>query len=197
MKVSDVHKALGDQLPINLERLFCAIIRDTYRRVPIRSLVPDNTRSVPTMEVSRLLGVVDDIDQEYERGLSKLLKDLVQRYTAARDNPAQDNTAAIQQTLDALDEYLDDSVFRNYPPSKAAILAAIGGTERVGLGFQERLSGVLSVSGQTTAGIVARLNVLRADLDEFQEACKQVRTGLNHLGITPHTFLKASSRLGS
>ncbi len=53
------------------------------------------------MDASRLLAAVTDIEAEYSNGLSQLLKDLIQQYTAARDTPGQDNIPAIKEALDS------------------------------------------------------------------------------------------------
>lgn len=140
------------------------------------------------MDVSRLLAVVNDIESEYQGGLSQSLKELIQHYTAARDTPSQDNTPAIQQALVSLVKYLNEGVFVQYPPSKTAVLEAIGGLQRVGPGLQERLNAILSVAGQTTAGIVTGLSQLQTDLEAFQNACTQTKTGLESLGITPPRY---------
>ncbi len=116
------------------------------------------------MDASRLLAVVSDIESEYKGGLSQLLKDLIQQYTIARDTPSQDNTAAIQKALRALTDCVDAGVFPQYPPSKLAVLDAVSGSKRVGPGFREHLSEILSVAGQTTAGIVTGLTQLQTDL---------------------------------
>jgi len=148
------------------------------------------------MDVSRLLAVVADIEAEYKGGLSQSLKDLIQHYTVARDAPAQDNSPAIQMALNALMGFADESPFFQYPPSKAAVLDAIGGSGRMGPGFQQRLVGILSVPGQTTAGIVVGLTQLQADLDAFRKACTQTRAGLEFLGITPHTIPSGEFEVG-
>ena len=56
------------------------------------------------MDASRLLEVVNDIESEYQGGFSDFLTVLIQQYTAARDAPNQDNTAAIQEALRSLVE---------------------------------------------------------------------------------------------
>lgn len=99
------------------------------------------------MDASRLLVVVTDIDSEYRGGLSQRLKDLIQHYTAARDAPAQDNSPTIRKALDALIDFADEGPFVEYPPSKAAVLDAIGGSKLVGHGLQQRLEAILSVGG--------------------------------------------------
>ena len=115
------------------------------------------------MDVSRLLAVVGDIESEYQGGLTQLLRALIKQYTAARDAPTQDNTPAIQAALRSLVEYVDASVFVEYPPSKTAVLVAIGGLHRAGPGFREQLDKILSIPGQTTAGIVSGLTELDRD----------------------------------
>ena len=105
------------------------------------------------MDVSRLLAVVGDIESEYQGGLTQLLRGLIKQYTTARDAPTQDNTPAIQAALRSLVEYVGASVFVQYPPSKTAVLHAIGGLHRVGPGFREQLDKILSIAGQTTAGL--------------------------------------------
>ena len=148
------------------------------------------------MDVSRLLAVVNDIESEYQGGLSQLLKVLVQQYTAARDTPGQDNTAAIQKALGSLVEYVDGGVFVQYPPSKAAVLDAIGGLQRVGPGFRERLNKILSVAGQTTAGIVTGLGELEAGQEAFRKSCFQTSAGLESLGVTPHAIPEGEFEVG-
>lgn len=140
------------------------------------------------MDVSRLLAVVTDIEREYENGLSESLRDLIQQYTGARDSPSRDNSLSIQEALDSLLASAEHSLLVQYPPSKAAVLDAIGGSGRVGPGFRQRLTGILSVAGQTTAGIVAGLTELQADLGAFRKACNQTRAGLESLGVTPHVL---------
>ncbi len=149
------------------------------------------------MDVSRLLAVVNDIEGEYQGKLSQLLKDLIQHYyAAARDVPTKDNMPAIQQALRSLDECLDESRFAQYSPSKAAVLEAIGGLQCVGPGLQEKLNAILSVAGQTTAGIVTGLTQLQVDLDAFRKACTQTKTGLESLGITPHAISEGEFEVG-
>src|SRR5258706_4025579 len=109
------------------------------------------------MDASRLLAVVDDIESEFGSGFLDALTTLIAEYTAARDTPTQDNTPAIQAALETLANQVKSSVFADYPPSKVGILDSIDGLQRVGPGFQERLHEILSVSGQTTAGIVTGL----------------------------------------
>jgi len=140
------------------------------------------------MDASRLLSVVDDIESEFSDGFIDALTALIEEYTAARDTPTQDNTPAIKVALDSLTNHVKNSVFADYPPSKVAILDTIKGLQRVGPGFQERLNEILSVSGQTTAGIVTGLTELQVDLRRFQKACAQTKAGLQSLGVTPHTL---------
>jgi hypothetical protein len=140
------------------------------------------------MDASRLLAVVNDIDDEMREGFSDALATLVQQYTLARDTPTQDNTAAIQDPHATLVEYATKGVFAEYPPSKLAILDAIQGSQVVGPGFQLQLNEILSVAGQTTAGIVTKLTELQADLKQFQKACTQTKTGLQALGVSPHAL---------
>jgi len=140
------------------------------------------------MDASRLLAVVDDIETEFNNGFLEALTALIQEYTAARDTPAQDNTPAIKVAFDALTSSVKSSVFADYPPSKVAILDAIKALHRVGPGFEGRLNEILSVSGQTTAGIVTGLTELQADLRRFQKACSQTKTGLQSLGVIPYTL---------
>jgi len=109
------------------------------------------------MDVSRLLSVLNDIELEYTAGLARLLSALVQPYTIARDKPTFDNATAIQVAFTELTQFIDEGRFSQYPPSKATILRAIGGATRVGPGLKDRLNTLLSVQGQTTAGIVTAL----------------------------------------
>ncbi len=148
------------------------------------------------MDVSRLLSVIDDVEAEFKDGLSGHLASLIQQYTAARDTPAQDNTPAIQEAFETLVEYVDDGTFSEYPPSKAAVLSAIGGDRRVGKGFLERLNDILAVSGQTTAGIVTGLTSFRTDLSAFQKACSQARAGLDALELKSHAVPEGQFEVG-
>ncbi len=148
------------------------------------------------MDVSRLLAVVNDVEIEYKADLSKLLSTFIQQYTIARDSPTVDNAPAIQKAFSALVKCVDEGVFPQYPPSKTAVLNAIGGDQRVGLGFRERLSTLLSVSGQTTAGIVTGLTSLQADLDTFRKACTQAKAGLEALGLSPHAIPEGQFEVG-
>lgn len=148
------------------------------------------------MDVSRLLAVVNDIESEYRGGFSDLLTALIQQYTTARDAPNQDNTPAIQDALRSLVDHVAKGVFAEYPPSKVAVLEAIGGLRRVGPGLQGRLNEILSVAGQTTAGIVTGLGELQADLKQFQKACAETRAGLQSLGVTPYTLQPGAFEAG-
>jgi len=148
------------------------------------------------MDASRLLVVVTDIESEYSDGFLESLKNLIQHYTAARDAPSKDNSPAIQEALNDLIVLANASPFVRYPPSKAAVLDAIGGSGSVGPGFQQRLTAILSVAGQTTAGIVAGLTQLQADLDAFLKACTQTRAGLESLGVTPHAIPSGEFEVG-
>ena len=140
------------------------------------------------MDVSRLLAVVGDIESEYQGGLTQLLRGLIKQYTTARDAPTQDNTPAIQAALRSLVEYVGASVFVQYPPSKTAVLHAIGGLHRVGPGFREQLDKILSIAGQTTAGIVSGLAELDRDGEAFRKACNETKGGLESLGVTPYAI---------
>ena len=148
------------------------------------------------MDASRLLAVTTEIEAEFKDGLTALLKELIQQYTVARDTPSQDNTASIQKALSALTEYVDNGVFSQYPPSRLAVLEAIGGTDRVGPGFRKRLAEILSIAGQTTAGIVAGLTQLQTDLQAFRKACEQTRTGLDALRVVAHTISPGQFEVG-
>lgn len=105
------------------------------------------------MEASRLLEVLEDIEAETDGGLMRHLSTLLQQYTSARDSPTVDNTPTIQSSFATLVNYIDQGKFSQYPPSKKKVLDAIGGDNRLGQGLKERLTGLLSVQGQTTAGI--------------------------------------------
>jgi hypothetical protein len=148
------------------------------------------------MDASRLLAVVTDIEMEHSNGLSDSLKILIQHYTAARDVPSKDNSPAIQEALNDLITLAEESIFVRYPPSKAAVLDAIGGSERVGPGFLQRLKAILSVAGQTTAGIVTGLTQLQADIDTFRKASTKTRAGLESLGVTPHAIPSGEFEIG-
>jgi hypothetical protein len=148
------------------------------------------------MDASRLLAVVGDIESEYQGDLSQLLKDLIQQYTTARDSPSVDNTAAIQTALSALVNSVNQSAFLNYPPSKAALLDSIKGANWVGPGFLEHLNEILSVPGQTTAGIVTGLTKLQADLEAFRKACAQAKAGLESLGVMPYAIPQGEFQVG-
>ena len=138
------------------------------------------------MEVSRLLEVLEDIEAETEGGMIRNLSTLLQQYTSARDSPTVDNTPTIQSSFATMVNYIDHGKFSQYPPSKKKVLDAIGGDSRLGPGLQERLATLLSVQGQTTAGIVTALTALQSDLVTFKKSCAQTRAGLKALGITPH-----------
>lgn len=140
------------------------------------------------MDVSRLLEVLDDIEAEFEDGLIRLIAGLVQQYTTARDSPTIDNAPLIQKAFSSLTEHIDEGRFSQYPPSKAGILNAIGGKTRVGLGLRNRLDDLMSIPGQTTAGIVTALTAVQTDVNTFKKSCTQTRVGLQGLGLSPHTI---------
>jgi len=148
------------------------------------------------MDASRLLAVLDDIEAEMEGGLVRHLASIMQQYTAARDSPTVDNATAIQRAVGALIEYTELGRFSQYPPSKSGVLVAIGGESRLGPGLKNRLISLLSVPGQTTAGIVTAMNALNADISTFRKACLQTRAGLRALGITPHTIPAGEFEVG-
>jgi len=139
-----------------------------------------------TMDSSRLLAVLNDIEADYNEGLGKLLPALVLQYTTARDSPTTDNAPAIQKAFTALVQFVDTGRFSQYPPSKTSMLQTIQGDDRVGPGLKERLNALLSVQGQTTAGIVTALTALQKDIDTFRKSCVQAKTGLEALGLSPH-----------
>jgi len=148
------------------------------------------------MDVARLLAVIRDIESEYQDGLSQSLKDLILQYTSARDTPSQDTTPAIQKALGSLVEYVKAGVFELYPPSKVAVLDALGALNRVGPGLLERLNAILSVPGQTTAGIVTGLTQLQSDLDAFGKSCARARGGLESLGVSSHSIPEGEFEVG-
>lgn len=148
------------------------------------------------MEASRLLEVLEDIEAETDGGLTRHLSTLLQQYTSARDSPTVDNTPTIQSSFATLVNYIDQGKFSQYPPSKKKVLDAIGGDNRLGHGLQERLTGLLSIQGQTTAGIVTALTTLQSDIATFKKSCAQTRTGLKALGITPHIIPTGEFEVG-
>jgi hypothetical protein len=99
-----------------------------------------------------------------------------------------DNTAQIQKALGALTAQVDQSVFLDYPPSKAAILDVIHGTNLVGQGFRDKLSAILSVEGQTTAGIVTGLTQFQVDTDTFRNAAMEAKVSLEKLGLEAYSI---------
>jgi|CXWL01.1.fsa_nt_gi hypothetical protein len=148
------------------------------------------------MDASRLLEVLDDIEAEFEDGLARLISGLVQQYTAARDSPTVDNAPLIQTAFASLAEFIDKGRFSEYPPSKAGILHAIGGKSRVGPGLRNRLDDLMSIPGQTTAGIVTALTAMQTNANTFKKSCTQTRTGLEALGLLPHTILANEFEIG-
>lgn len=138
------------------------------------------------MDASRLLAVISDVEAEHNGGLAQALKTLIAQYTSARDAPTQDNSASIGKALDAINEIVDSSDSADYTPSNYSILRSIGGAQWVGAGFRERLSDVLSIAGQTTAGIVTGLTQLQSEMDAYKKSCVQARTGLEALGISAY-----------
>jgi len=148
------------------------------------------------MDASRLLAVVNDVDEELRGGSLDALATLNQHYTAARDAPTTDNTAAIQEAYSALVSYATEGIFSEYPPSKLAILESIQATQVVGPGFQARLGEILSVPGQTTAGIVTKLTELQSDLKTFQKACNQTKSGLQALRVEAHSLPQGEFEAG-
>ncbi|TKB87442.1 MAG: hypothetical protein E8D44_02485 [Nitrospira sp.] len=148
------------------------------------------------MDASRLLSVLNDIESEFENGLTRLLTTLVQQYTTARDSPTVDNAPTIQKTFASLLEFIDNGRFTNYPPSKTGILRAIEGDAFVGPGLKGRLNTLLSVAGQTTAGIVSALTALQADVTTFKKSCAQTKAGLEALGLSPHSISPGAFEVG-
>ena len=148
------------------------------------------------MDASRLLAVLNDVEADYKDGLLKLITGLVQQYTTARDSPTTDNAPAIQKAYNATVEHINNSCFSQYPPSKAGVLNSIGGEKRVGPGLKQRLEVLLSISGQTTAGIVTALNALMQDVEAFRKSCAQTKAGLEALGLSPHTIPSGEFEVG-
>lgn len=138
------------------------------------------------MDASRLLAVIFDIEAEFRKGFIEKLDAVIEQYSQARDTPAQDFSATIQKSIQELQTQVSSSVFVEYPPSKATILESIGGADRIGAGFLERLRTILSVAGQTTAGLVTNLTGLSDDLKKFQKGILATKNGLVAIGITPY-----------
>lgn len=148
------------------------------------------------MDASRLLEVLNDVEQEFEGGLAKLLAAVVQQYTAARDSPTVDNGPAIQTALALVLESINKSKFHEYPPAKAGILKAIGGDTRVGLGLATELDKLLAIPGQTAAGTVTTMTALVGEVNIFRKSCTQVRVGLAALGVIPHAIPQGQFEVG-
>ncbi len=66
----------------------------------------------------------------------------------------------------------------------------------MGLGFREQLDNILSVSGQTTAGIVTGLTTLQNEIEAFKKACIQAKNGLEALGLNSHTIPDGQFEVG-
>jgi hypothetical protein len=148
------------------------------------------------MDASRLLEVLDEVEEDIEGGLTRNLSAVVQQYTTARDTPTSDNTVAIRGAFDSLVDYIDKGKFSNYPPSKVAILKAIGGDTKIGPGLKNRLQTLLSAPGQTAASTVTALTQLQAEVNTFKKSCSQVRAGSKALGIASHTISQGQFEVG-
>jgi hypothetical protein len=148
------------------------------------------------MDASRLLAVAADINTEYRETLSPKLKALIAQYTAARDAPSSDNSEAIHAAVKQLTEDVEHGLFARYPPSKLAVLDAIGADRLVGPGFSKGLAEILSVPGQTTAGIVTALSALMGRSDALQKACSLAQRGLEALGVEPYEIPEGEFEVG-
>lgn len=139
------------------------------------------------MDASRLFEVINDVEEDLEGGLTKLLAVVVQQYTVARDGPTVDNGPAIQAALASLFEHIDKSKFSNYPPSKAGILEVIGGNGLLGPELKHRLTRIVIVPDRTAAGVVLTMGELQAQIITFRKTCTMVKTGFKSLGLAPHS----------
>jgi hypothetical protein len=148
------------------------------------------------MEVERLLAVVQDVETEFEHGQTSLLQQLLQRYTTARNSPAQDLTEPIEEAHKKLNDYLRQSTFNTYSPSKTAILKALGGDKLTGEAFINRINEALVSPGMTTAGIVTRITDLQKEAEDFRKACEKASAGLAALGVKPYRLPQGAYDVG-
>lgn len=148
------------------------------------------------MDTPRLLEVLDDVESEFEGDYLKEVQLLIQQYTVARDNPTQDRTETIRETFDSLSDFLSDSIFNNYPPSKYHILNAIGYASYFGNKGLENLKQIMNEENVTTAGVVSSLNEFLAKLNNLRKSCTSTRNGLIALGIKPHFLSEGESEVG-
>jgi len=147
------------------------------------------------MDVSRLFEVLTDVGHEFPDMLQDV-KALAREYELALANPVQNNSAAIKNTFDTVMSQVDQSVFMRYPPSKVAILNSLARKAPVGDLLRERLVALLSVPGQSAAGVLTSLRELEAEMEAFRRACQRTATGLHALGITPHSVPAGAFEVG-
>lgn len=121
------------------------------------------------MDVSRLLEVLIDIEQDSKAGYASHLGGVVQAYTKARDNPAQDLSDEISAATTELAENLSRGVFNDYAPSKKHILEAIGGSSLVGEDALSTLRSRLSAVGFTGAALAQAATEFSKEVEGFRK----------------------------
>lgn len=148
------------------------------------------------MDVSRLLEVLIDIEQDSKAGYTSHLGGVVQAYAKARDNPAQDLSDEISAATTELAESLSRGVFNDYPPSKKHILDAIGGSSLVGEDALSTLRSRLSAVGFTGAALAEAAAEFFKEAESFRKKCAQTKAGLLAIKIEPHSIEPGTSEVG-
>jgi hypothetical protein len=148
------------------------------------------------VDSSRLLHLLNVLEADLTGGYEDHLKSLVQAYTQVKDNPQQDNSAAVQQASEALTGSLQQSPANAFVPSWLHMLGAIGGLSFFGVNALARIREILANSTLGPVNVLNGLQEFAEELRQFRQSTSQIRKGLVALGIEPDELSEGTTEIG-
>ncbi len=148
------------------------------------------------MDSSRLLALLNSLETDFAGGYDERLRSLIQAYAQVRDNPQQDNSAAIRAAVQSLDEFLVASPVNGFVPSWLHMMNAIGASGLFGLSASARIREAIDTS---TLGPMTALKALEAfaeELRKFHQSASEIRSGLQTVGIEPDVLSGDTTEIG-
>jgi len=129
------------------------------------------------MDVRRFADVIAVLEGEQPE-YDAALVGLVNAYTAARSNPAQDHTAAIEAAREAVSLVLKKSATNRFAPTQLEIMREIGAIDFFGVRAEPTLEQALRASMNGMSSVVASLEKFRSEIARVLSAGVQARNGL-------------------
>lgn len=130
------------------------------------------------MDTEKLLRILKDVQQD-EQDLTLASKIDTIKNSVAQNNPSS-FSAAQEQLTDLLKQVRETAITYGYSHTETLLLKKIGGAQYFGKGLSEELEAIFS--GKSFE-LVAKIDELRTQRNEFIKKAQRLATGLTDIGI--------------